>query len=106
MSLVYQIEILSSALQDVRNCYEFLTEYSPKNARKWIDGLGAAFTSLTTMPKRCPIAPETDFIGFEVRCLVYLKYYRILYSIDDELILIYHIRHTSQEFMSPEKFLD
>jgi plasmid stabilization system protein ParE len=103
--LVYQIKILGSAIQDVRNCYEFLAEYSPENAKKWIDGLRTAFTSLTTMPKRCPIAPETDFMGFEVRCLVYLKYYRILYSIDNDLVLIYHIRHTSQELMSPEDFL-
>ncbi len=103
--MVYRIEILAGAIQDIRNCYEFLNEYSPENAKKWIDGLRAAFTSLTTMPKRCPIAPETDFMLLEVRCLVYLKYYRILYSIDDDLVLIYHIRHTSQALMSAEDFL-
>lgn len=102
--MVYRIEILASAIQDVRNCYEFIAEYSPEKAEKWIDGLRTAFASLTTMPQRCPIAPEGNFMVFEVRCLVYLKYYRILYSIDDDLVLIYHIRHTSQDLISPEDF--
>lgn len=105
--MVYQIEILSSALEDAKNCYEFLAASSPEKAEKWIDSLMDAFTSLEVMPRRCPIALETsESIGFEVRCLVYRKHYRILYSIDDSIVLIYHIRHTSQEFMSAEAFLN
>ena len=103
--MVYQIEILASALQDAKNCYEFLAASSPENAGKWIDSLMDAFTSLEVMPKRCPIAPESESIGFEIRCLVYRKRYRILYSINDSIVLIYHIRHTSQEIMSAAAFL-
>ena len=105
MNLAYQIKILPSAIQDAKNCYEFLAVSSPEKARKWIDSLMDAFTSLEVMPRRCPIARETDFIGLEIRCLVYRKHYRILYSVDDSIVLIYHIRHTSQEFMSAEDFL-
>jgi plasmid stabilization system protein ParE len=39
-----------------------------------------------------------------VRCLFYRKYYRILYAIEDQVVRIYHIRHTSQQYMSREEF--
>jgi plasmid stabilization system protein ParE len=91
-------------LQDAKNCYEFLAASSPENAEKWIDSLMDAFTSLEVMPKRCPIAPESEFTRVEIRCLVYRKRYRILYSVNDSIVVIYYIRHTSQEFMSPEEF--
>lgn len=102
--MVYRIEILASALEDAKNCYEFLAMSSPEKARKWIDPLMDAFTSLEVMPRRCPIAPETEFIGLEIRRLLYRKNYWILYTIDDSIVLIYHIRHTSQELMSAEAF--
>jgi len=61
--------------------------------------------SLEMMPKRCPIAPESVLLGRELRCLVYRKHYRILYAIEETVVRIYHIRHTSQALMSPEDFL-
>ena len=98
--MVYRVRLLPGALQDAKNYYEFIAAYSPETAVKWFDGLFEVINSLSTMPKRCPIAPETDLLGQEVRCLVYQKFYRILYSIDENVVRIYHIRHTSQDFMA------
>jgi len=98
--LVYRVRILPGALQDARNYYEFIADYSPEIAVKWFEGLFEVVNSLSIMPKRCPIAPEADLLGQEIRCLVYQKFYRILYSIDENVVRIYHIRHTSQDFMA------
>ena len=101
----YQTRILLGALQDARNCYEFIAGYSPETAVKWFKGVFDVIDSLKTMPKRCPLAPETDLIGEEIRYLVYRKHYRILYTIEGDLVRVHHIRHTAQEFMSAKAFL-
>ena len=103
--MVYRVRILPGALQDARNYYEFIATYSPETAVIWFEGLFEVVDSLSTMPNRCPIAPEASLVGMEIRCLGYQKFYRILYSIDENTVRIYHIRHTSQEFMDPENFL-
>ena len=105
MTEFYQVIIRPDALQDAKNYYEYMAGYSSEKAVKWFNELFEVINSLTTMPKRCSIAPETNWIGQEIRCLVYRKYYRILYTIEKDAIRIHHIRHTSQEFLSPEEFL-
>ena len=103
--MVYRVSILPGALQDARNYYEFIATYSLETAATWFEGLFEVVDSLSTMPMRCPIAPETALVGLEIRWLGYQKSYRIVYSIDESTVRIYHIRHTSQEFMDPENFL-
>ena len=105
MTEFYRVMIRPGALQDARNCYEYLAEESSENAVKWFNGLFEVIDSLTSMPKRCAIASETNWIGQEIRCLVYRKYYRILYTIEEDIVRIHHIRHTSQDWMSSEEFL-
>jgi plasmid stabilization system protein ParE len=104
VNLAYRVRILPGALQDAKNYYKYIEEDSPGNAVNWFNGLFDVVDSLAMMPKRCPVAPETSIVGQEVRCLLYCKYYRILYSIEERVVRIYHIRHTSQEYMSREEF--
>jgi plasmid stabilization system protein ParE len=106
MTEFYRVIIRPDALQDAQNYYEYMAGYSPDKAVKWFNGLFEVINSLTTMPKRCSIAPETNWIGQEIRCLVYRKYYRILYTIEDDAVRIHHIRHTSQDWIGLEEFLD
>lgn len=105
MTECYRVIIRPDALQDARNCYEYMAGYSSEKAVKWFNGLFEVIDSLTTMPQRCAIAPESNLIGQEIRCLVYQKYYRILYTIEEDMVRIHHIRHTSQDWISPEEFL-
>jgi plasmid stabilization system protein ParE len=105
VSLVYQVRILPAALEDARDCYNYITEHFPDQALVWFDGLLDVVDSLSSMPKRCPIAPESAIVGTEIRCLLYRKYYRILYCIEGEIVRIYHIRHTARQYLSKEEFL-
>jgi plasmid stabilization system protein ParE len=70
----------------------------------WFDGLFGVIDSLMVMPARCAVAPESAIVGREVRCLLYRKYYRVLFAIEGEVVRIYHIRHASQQYMSREDF--
>jgi len=48
------------------------------------------------MPKRCPLAPENASVPFEMRQLLYGRkphFYRILFTIEDEVVYVLRIRH-------------
>jgi plasmid stabilization system protein ParE len=105
MTLVYRIEISPSALQDVRSCYEYIAETSEGRAHQWFRGLQDAIKSLEVMPLRFSLAPESDLLGVEVRHYVYEKNYRILYTVQDRVVKIHHMRHSARQRMNEEDFI-
>jgi hypothetical protein len=67
--MTYRVRITSSALASAEEIYLWLKEQDPLEAVQWFNGLFEASESLAKMPKRCGIAPETELLGVEVRCL-------------------------------------
>ena len=53
MTEFYRVIIRPDALQDAKNYYEYMAEYSSEKAVKWFNGLFEVINSLSTMPKRC-----------------------------------------------------
>jgi plasmid stabilization system protein ParE len=100
----YRIKITPSALASAESTYLWLNAENPLAATEWFNGLFEAFDSLATMPKRCVIAPETELVGNEVRCLYYQTFYRILFCIEADTVIIHHIRHTSRDETTREDF--
>jgi plasmid stabilization system protein ParE len=103
--MIYRVKITPTALADAEGFYLWIGEYSKENATKWFNGLFNVVETLTSMPQRCPITPERELVGQDIRCLFYRKNYRILYTVEGEAVTIYHIRHTSQSVMTREEFL-
>ena len=101
----YLVRITPIALDDAEEFYLWISQDSPVNGANWFNGLLAAIDTLASMPHRCPIAPEKEIVGQEIRYLLYCKRYRILFGIEGNAVIIYHIRHTSQEWMTREEFL-
>ena len=99
----YLVRIAPSALKDIENIYQWLKADAPHRADSWFKGLFEVVDSLQTMPLRCPIAPESEIVDQEIRCLLYKKRYRILYQVENQIVRIYHIRHSSQERISRER---
>jgi plasmid stabilization system protein ParE len=102
----YQIEISSVAEAEADDAFLRLSQVtSPQKASQWYAGLLAAIESLSTMPKRCPVAQENKNFSNEIRQLLYGKgrnSYRILFTIIEEEITsstvrILHIRHAAQQ---------
>lgn len=102
--MTYRVRITPTALADAEGFYVWIRENSPVYAAQWFNGLFSVIDTLTTMPERCPVAPEAEIVGQEIRCLLYRKRYRILYCIEGETVMIYHIRHSSQQWMTREEF--
>jgi len=59
----------------------------PISAERWLRGLFSAILTLSDMPARCPVTPESDELGVPVRHLIYGKRsasFRIIFDIQDQ----------------------
>lgn len=98
----YQVILESEAVEGMENAYRFIEADSAESAGRWFTGLIAAVESLSMFPNRCPIAPENDVFDVEIRQLLYGKrsqVYRILFTVEENVVHVLHIRHGAQRWM-------
>jgi hypothetical protein len=97
----YRIEISSIAEAEADKAFLRLSQISsPIKASQWYSGLLEATSSLSQMPKRCPLARENDLFSQELRQLLYGRgrnSYRVIFTVlegqDISTVRILHIRH-------------
>jgi len=102
----YQLIIQPPALDDLDQAYQWLAERSPLNAARWFNRLVATLETLRTRPERCGLAPESEFVGEEIRQLLYGKrtgVYRVLFVIRQRQVRVLHIRHAARQPLPPEE---
>ncbi|MCI0388629.1 MAG: type II toxin-antitoxin system RelE/ParE family toxin [Acidobacteria bacterium] len=97
----YKIEITEKAQEEAREAIHWIAQYSPENAALWYFELMEKVDSLENFPARCPLAPESETHGEEIRHLIFGKY-RILFIIDDETVIVLRVRHQAQDVLKPE----
>lgn len=107
--MTYKVDISIPALQDAETAFLWIRDFNLESARSWYEGLLAAVFSLEQFPRRCPLSPESKFVGREIRQLIYGKRsqtYRIFFEIfeDKKTVRIYRIRHSSRKWMTKEEF--
>ena len=61
-------------------------------------GLYHAMGTLSGMPHRCPLAPETQTEGGTVRYLLY-RDYRVVYEVIGRRVNVLHVQHSSLPLM-------
>ena len=101
----YQVIIQPEAEQGIKEAYYWVSQYSPRNARNWLDGIYKAIMSLEQMPLRCSVAFENNFFEQEIRQLLYGKSkntYRILFTVIVMTVHIVYVRHSAQQPLSPD----
>ena len=105
MSDKYQVIIQPEAEEGIKQAYFWVSNYSPRQARKWLEGLNKAILSLEQMPLRCSFAFENNFFEEEIRQLIYGKgknAYRILFTVTEKTVQILFVRHSAQQPLLPE----
>lgn len=105
MSDKYQVIIQPEAEEGIKQAYFWVSNYSPRQARNWLEGLHRAILSLEQMPLRCSLAFENNFFESEIRQLVYGKgrnAYRILFTVTEKTTQILFVRHSAQRPLLPE----
>lgn len=94
----YAIVILPNAEQEIDDAYRYIKEGSPINALHWYQTLYQKIQSLSSLPLRCPLAPENDFFEEEIRHLM-IDNYRILFTLKEDTVYILHARHVRQQWL-------
>jgi plasmid stabilization system protein ParE len=93
----YHVRQTDEAHQDLANILEWLLEkQAGETGLRWLDRLQEAMGTLSEYPQRCGLAPESKEFGFEVRHLIYGRkphIYRVLFTVEDEAVVILNIRH-------------
>jgi len=87
----YEPRLTERAINDIRVHYDQIAEYSPERAEQWRRKLLAKVNTLRRLPFRCPLAPEGERLGEQVRELLHGKRtscYRILYVIRADVVLV------------------
>lgn len=94
--MTYKITITAGAEGDLDSIFAYIVQDNPRAARAMVMALYEKISTLKTMPKRCPLAPENGFLDLkEIRHLIY-ENYRVIFCIDKTTVTILEIRHGSR----------
>lgn len=103
--MIYQVIIQPTAFQEIETSYRWICDnLSAEAANNWYYQLQDAIASLEKFPNRCSIAPEAATIGREIRQIWVGKNrkYRALFVVEEDVVSILHVRHSSQYFLGEE----
>lgn len=99
----YKVEFTYQAESEANTAYRWIAKDAPGNAFDWFEELIQAIETLSSMPERCAVAPESEEVGQEIRQLLYGRY-RILFSIQSEIVFVLHVRHGAQQHLKKDNF--
>ncbi len=107
--MTYRVDISIPALQDAETAFLWIRDFNLESAKAWYEGLLETVFSLEEFPFRCPTAPESKFLGREIKQLLYGKgsqTYRIFFEVSEseKVVRIYRIWHSSRNWITKEEF--
>ena len=95
--MAFRVELSDRAQTDIAAIYDWLNSQQAGTAgERWFVALREAISSLSELPLRCRVAPESRDSPVEVRQLLYGRkphVYRILFAVDGDLVQVLHVRH-------------
>jgi len=103
--MTYRVVVTARARADALEAFTWLAERSPDAAERWFLALQEAIEGLSTTPERHPVAEEeSELLGVAIRQMLYGKrrnVYRLLFSIQDDVVTLHYVRHTSRGPIEP-----
>ena len=103
--MAHQVRITARALADIDEALTWLSQQSSQAAARWHASLLEKVQTLEEYPERCPLAAEAEVLRVELRQLLFGKrrrVYRILFTIEANVVNVLHIRHAAQDWLQPE----
>jgi plasmid stabilization system protein ParE len=90
----YRVFFDPEARDEALAAAEYIAARAPMAALRWYKGIERAIDSLRTLPNRCAVAPESEFLGVELRHDIY-KSHRIIFRVDENarMVRVLHVRH-------------
>ncbi len=108
--MAYRVEILPAAASDAEEAFVWWRGRAPDAADAWVLGLLDAIFSLEELPHRCPVVPESEAVGVEIRQLLYGKapnVYRIYFRVvGEDTVRVLRIRHGARRHLPSQEIVD
>jgi plasmid stabilization system protein ParE len=102
--MAFRVEQTARAKSDLDSIMNWLVDQGAgRSGLRWFRRLRQAIASLSELPHRCPLAPENAELPFEVRQLLFghkPHEYRVLFTIDADVVIVLHIRHGRRQRLS------
>ena len=103
----FRVILQPRAEQDIGNAARWILQESksPATALRWARGIRAKIDTLKVNPLRCPIDPDSDAYGAEVRMLLFGRRrgkYRVLFTVRGDTVRVLTVRHTAQRTLADE----
>jgi plasmid stabilization system protein ParE len=100
--MAYLVELSVRAEQDLDEIFNRISAGDSADAALWYFGLEKAINTLRSLPRRCPIIPESNTTKVGLRHLLYgskRDVYRVIYDIDEprKLVQVITIRHAAMD---------
>lgn len=107
LKMAYKIVVLPEAEIEIKQAFSYISEHAPEAAIRWYRCVREAIESISEMPARCPVTPESAKLNFEIRHLLYGKrpgIYRIVFRIaeEEQEVHILTVRHSTRKSLSQE----
>ena len=89
----YKVEFLPAAKEDLRLSFEWGVEvWGKTQAEKWLrEFYTTCRKRLKQLPEACPIAPESEDLGRELRQFI-IDRYRVIFIVKDSTVTILYVR--------------
>ena len=104
--MTFSVIIQPAAERSIRQQVEWIAAQSNSTATalRWARSLRAKIDTLKTIPLRCPIDPDADAYGEDVRVLLHGKRskFRIYFLVRGEAVHIVAVRHAAQQGLAED----
>jgi plasmid stabilization system protein ParE len=98
----FLVRITFAAERDVDEILAWLVERAPLTAARWHGALLKKVQSLESNPHRYPLAVEAERLKIGLREMHFGRrrnVFRILFTIDGEVVTVHHIRRGSRDWL-------
>jgi len=97
----FKLRILEQAALELEEIYNWIKERSESGAEKWLEALRNAADRILADPYLAPLAPEDEFVDYELRNFVFHtpkgRQYRALFTVIENEVRVLHLRGAGQD---------
>ncbi len=91
----FRVRIPRTAERDVEEIRKFISQDDVESATDFLLHLERQVSTLETLPGRCPLIPENEFMGTQYRHLIY-RNYRTIFRIAGHIVYVLRIIHSAR----------
>ncbi len=83
--MTYKVRVTPKAIADLESYTDFIAKDSKDRAKKWLTEAWDLINSLSSMPRRFPVIPESDLLGEELRHIIHYSHHIIYRILENEM---------------------